>query len=97
MRKVILTELTTEELKSMIDDSVIQAYQRMKSWEEAKKESLLSRQEAASLIGVSLPTLSEYTKTGKVKGYRLGGRIKYKKSELLVAMTAVEPLKYSRG
>lgn len=96
MKQILLTEMSEEELSSMIENSVITAFLKLKSQEEPKKDKLLSRQEAAILIDVSLPTLNEYTKSGKVKGYRLGGKVKYKESELLEAMNAIEPLKYRR-
>ena len=97
MKQIILNEVSAEELKKMIDDSVVAAFLKLKSQEEPKADKLLSRQEAAIFIDVSLPTLNEYTKSGKVKGYRLGGKVKYKESELLEAMNAIEPLKYRRG
>jgi len=97
MKQILINELSVEELKSMIDDSVVAAFLKLKNQEEPKTDKLLSRQEAAIFIDVSLPTLNEYTKSGKVKGYRLGGKIKYKQSELLEAMNAIEPLKYRRG
>ena len=97
MKQIILNEVSAEELKKMIDDSVVAAFLKLKNQEEPKTDKLLSRQEAAIFIDVSLPTLNEYTKSGKVKGYRLGGKVKYKESELLEAMNAIEPLKYRRG
>src|SRR6056297_2156404 len=97
MKQILINELSVEELKSMIDDSVVAAFLKLKNQEEPKTDKLLSRQEAAIFIDVSLPTLNEYTKSGKVKGYRLGGKIKYKQSELLEAMNAIEQLKYRRG
>jgi excisionase family DNA binding protein len=46
-------------------------------------EELLTRVEAAHLLGITLPTLREYTRRGIVKGYRLGARVRYKRSEVL--------------
>jgi excisionase family DNA binding protein len=42
----------------------------------------LTRKEAAKILGVSLPTLHEWTKSGKVPGHRIGTRVRYKKSEI---------------
>jgi excisionase family DNA binding protein len=47
-----------------------------------KTETFLSRKEVAKLLKVSLPTLNEYTKEQKVKGYRIGARVLYKQSEV---------------
>lgn len=46
------------------------------------KTELLTRKEAAILLGISLPTLADWTKTGKVKGYRIASRIRYKRHEI---------------
>lgn len=45
-------------------------------------ETFLSRKEVAKLLKVSLPTLNEYTKEQRVKGYRIGARVLYKQSEV---------------
>jgi excisionase family DNA binding protein len=43
---------------------------------------LLTRIEVANLFGVSLPTVREYTLSGKLKGYRIGRRVRYKRAEV---------------
>ncbi len=43
---------------------------------------LLTRKEASKLLGVSLPTLLDWTNTGKIIGYRIASRVRYKRSEL---------------
>jgi excisionase family DNA binding protein len=95
MKRILLSELTTEELQIMIGDSVREVFQEQNLTE--KKLKYLSRYEAAEYLDVSLPTLDDYTKSGKVKGYRLGKKIKYLESDLINAMNAIEPLKYRRG
>lgn len=43
---------------------------------------LITRKQAANLLSVSLPTVNDWTKTGKIKGYRIGSRIRYKRNEI---------------
>ena len=44
-----------------------------------KKETIyLTRKEAAALLKISLPTLNEYTKAGRIPGFRIGYRVLYK-------------------
>jgi excisionase family DNA binding protein len=43
----------------------------------------LTRQEAADFFGITLPTLHKWTKEGLIQAYDLGGRVYYKRSELL--------------
>ena len=45
-------------------------------------EEYLSRNEIKTKLGVSLPTIHTWTKEGKLKGYRIGRLIRYKKSEI---------------
>jgi hypothetical protein len=46
-------------------------------------ESLLTRVEAAKELKISLPTLSSWTKQGKITSYGKGSRVYYKKNELI--------------
>lgn len=56
----------------------------------------LTRNDVAKRLHISLPTLNEYTKSGKLKGYRINGRVLYKEDEINEALTAIKPLKYRR-
>lgn len=53
-------------------------------------DELLSRQEAADALRVSLPTLNELTKSGKIQGYRIGNRLRYKRDEIHAALSPVK-------
>ena len=90
MKKIFLSELTPEELQRMIGDSIREVF-REQNFPENKLK-YLSRNNAAKYLDVSLPTLDDYTKSGKVKGYRLGKKIKYLESDLINAMDAIEPI-----
>jgi Helix-turn-helix domain len=49
-------------------------------------EKPISQQEAIAFLGKSRQTLISWRKKGVIKGYRLGGRIYYKPSELILAL-----------
>ena len=51
---------------------------------------LLTRKEAAKLLGVSLPTILDWTKTGKITGYRIASRIRYKRHELETSLSQIK-------
>ena len=55
-----------------------------------------TRQEVSQAIHVSLPTLNSLTKSADLKGYRIGGRVLYKWTEVDAALTKIETLKYRR-
>jgi len=57
----------------------------------------LSRQEVANLLKISLPTLNEYTRTGIIKGSRIGSRILYAESDIKESVKDIPTLKYRRG
>ncbi|MDX6746680.1 helix-turn-helix domain-containing protein [Polaribacter sp. PL03] len=50
------------------------------------EEKLLSRKEASELLKISLPTLSNWTKQKIIISYGIGGRVYYKKEELIEAL-----------
>ena len=51
-----------------------------------KEEVLLTREEAAQMLSISLVTLWKYTKNDIIPAYRIGTKIRYKKSEILLAL-----------
>ena len=55
---------------------------------------LLTRSEVAEILGITLPTLNVWSKYGKIPSYRIGTRVRYKKSEVMEALNKVTTLKY---
>lgn len=54
-----------------------------------KNKELLTRKEAAQYLSISLSTLKNWTDEGLIKAYKLGGRIYYKKKELINSLEKV--------
>lgn len=50
---------------------------------------LLTRHEVAKWLSISLPTLHAWTKNGILKSYRIGNKIRYKKSEVLTSLQSI--------
>jgi excisionase family DNA binding protein len=93
--KGIIITLTEEEFDEHVTAAVKRA---LENFSPSKEEIIyLTRKQVAKKLHISLPTLNEYTKTGKLKGYRINGRVLYKKDEIDNALTSIEPLKYSGG
>lgn len=59
-------------------------------------DSYITRQEAAEILHITLPTLLTWTLDGKVKGYRIGRRVLYKKNEVEQSVTAIAINKKTR-
>ena len=61
-----------------------------------KKETYGSRKDIAKALKISLPTLYELTKSGELKGYRIGGRVLYKWAEVELSLIAIQSDKFKR-
>lgn len=98
MQQVIFSIPETE-FKIMVLDAVKSAMSELtpKAQPKEKTPSLLTRAQSAKLLGITLPTLSDYTKKGIVKGYRIGGRIRYYEKDVLSALTEIKTIKYRRA
>ena len=46
------------------------------------ERSILTRQETAELLNISLPTLHDYTKRGLIKAFRLGYKVRYRSADV---------------
>ena len=50
-------------------------------------EIILSREEAAKLLSISLVTLWDLTRKDKIPAFRIGNKVRYRKSDVLNALT----------
>jgi excisionase family DNA binding protein len=50
------------------------------------KDKLLSRQETADLLGISLVTLWQFTRKDLIPAFKIGNKVRYKKSQVLDAL-----------
>jgi excisionase family DNA binding protein len=85
------SSFTLDELKSQVSQEVIDRItpllQSVKT--PSPPTDFITRKEASKLLGVSLPTLNDWTKTGKIVGYRISSRVRYKRNELENAMAKI--------
>lgn len=90
MEKTILLHcLSVEELKELIQEAVRKELSgRTNPKIPEDPELLLTRQETAELLRISLTSLWKWTDKGKLKSYGLGNRRYYKRSEVLESLTA---------
>lgn len=56
----------------------------------------LTRAEAATMLHLTLPTLHAYTKSGVIKGRKVGRRVLYSEEDIKAAVQDIPTLKYSR-
>ncbi len=79
-------ELLQEMLRAQRQD----ADQPLPPQEPTAPEELLTRNQTAKLLGITLPTLRKYTCDGLIPGYRIGTRVRYKRSEVIGALQAIQ-------
>jgi excisionase family DNA binding protein len=92
MQQIIISGLTVEQFGQIIEDKIKQAFAlkegaNKKASLTRKEEKFISRKETAKLLHISLPTLHDWTKEGKLESYRIGTRILYKPEEVMEAVS----------
>lgn len=91
---VILENVTPEELIESVRRVIKQEIADLNLERTAPK--YLTRREVADLLKISLPTLNDYTRTGRIKGHRIGSRVLYSEEEVTKAVKEIATVKYLR-
>lgn len=74
-----LTNKIVNELKLIVKEMMI-------SKQIVNEDVLLTRQETASMLGISLVSLWTWTKGDIIPAYKIGNKVRYKKSEILKSL-----------
>ena len=83
MNKLALfTEIEIDNLINKSISNAIEHYKTDKTEIATTEDEYLSRKDTASILKVSLTTLSDWTKKGIVKPFYHNTRIRFKKSEI---------------
>ena len=87
MEAVTITQISPPELQTLIENSL----RKFLSFQTPppQPESYITRQEAADMLHITLPTLLAWTMAEKLKGYRIGRRVLYKKNEINEAVISI--------
>ena len=97
--EIILSGITFEQLqnsfRSIVKNEVEQIIKNLPTSQESAPE-LITRKETAHILGISLPTLNEWTKNGTLPAQRIGTRVRYQRANVYASLKDVETLKYRR-
>ena len=79
------SQLTPIELKTIIKD----AFREVIAENETPKQGsdLRTRERVLEELGITAPTLADWTRRGIIPSYRIGGRVYYKQTEIDAALT----------
>lgn len=84
MNQILLHGLTLEELLKAIELLLDRKWPPVESGKA--NPVYLSRKEVAALLKITLPTLHDWTKLGRLKSYKIGTRVLYKEREVYEAL-----------
>jgi excisionase family DNA binding protein len=59
-------------------------------------DELLSRQQVADMLRVSVVTVAIMTKDGRLRGARIGRQIRYRRKDILKALEVIKSNQYKR-
>jgi excisionase family DNA binding protein len=87
---IYLNGLELTQFQTIVQDAVNAAIEtKLATFKPKEPTEYLSRKEVAQLLQISLPTLAEWTFSGKVIGYRIGHRLRYKRHEIEAALQTI--------
>ena len=78
----------------VVKDLVTMIAEKVLELQQLREPCYISRPEAAKMLGVSLPSLNNYTKQGMIIKHVINGRVLYDKWEIQAAVE--KNLKYRR-
>jgi len=84
MKNILLHELTLDELTERVSDKVVEKVRPL--FPSKENQEYITRQETAKFLRISLPTLRAWTISGRLKSYRIGSRVRYRKSEVIASL-----------
>ena len=93
---LILEQVSKSELKDLISQAVAEQFAIRQTAPTAKEFGIMTRQETAKLLGITLCTLHDWTKNGIIQGTRIGSRVRYRQSDVENALKDIQHVKYSR-
>jgi hypothetical protein len=85
-----------EEFKTIVQIEVQKIVSGLTTAPEPSPE-LITRKETSTIYGISLVTLSDWTKKGIIPAQRIGTRIRYKRTDVYNSLKDIETLKYRRA
>lgn len=91
MNDILLSPISLPEFKEQLRELLRVEFQLSHTPKEKEEpEELLNSSQTSKLLGVSKVTLHKWKIEGRVKSYRIGTRIRFKRAEVLQALQTIK-------
>jgi excisionase family DNA binding protein len=91
MNYLLLTNLSIDELKKVISESLSAELQKFNPKEPSKEDDqLIKIDEVCRILGISKVTAHNWKKSGKLPFHRISNKVYFKKHEVLNALKKIE-------
>lgn len=97
MTQTLFTQISKEELMTAIQGAVKNEIEKLNLSKPETITEYITRKDTAGILGISLPTLNDWSKRGIIPSYRIASRVRYKRAEVLNSLQKVHSLKYGRA
>ena len=94
-KEIVLT--SQENLRDLISEIVRGELTTFFCKEKKSENHYLTRKQVAEMLGISLVTLSSWTKEGIIKAVRIGNSVRYKMEDVEQALQDIKSVKYMRN
>jgi excisionase family DNA binding protein len=80
----------------LVDTAIEKKLQSLSTQKETSytEKEIMSRKEVKELLQISYPTLNTWTKQGKIKAYKQGAKVYFKRSEIVNSLEEKNFIKY---
>jgi excisionase family DNA binding protein len=96
MNDIVLSPITLKDFETLIRECVKTELQNHAPAPPPKTD-YITRHTAAQILGISLPTLNDWSKRGIITSYKIATRVRYKKNEIEACIEKVNTLKYRKA
>jgi excisionase family DNA binding protein len=97
---IIIPTYEESELRNLFFECISEALQaelaKLSIPKETQKQ-ILTRQETAKLLSISLPTLHDYTRRDVIQAHRLGNKVRYRIEDIHKALVNIKERRGSNG
>lgn len=87
-------DFTTVQVQGISAETLLQRFDNLESQikelqQQPQADRLITRDETAKLLGVSLVTLHNWVKANILIAYRVGNKVRFKKNEVLASLQQI--------